>query len=78
MTMKAMDGMDRFAACFVRNPDGSWFCRAPAHLVGPTGPVSTTPGTSFRRGKTLNGYDLAAILDEWADHRRPPVNIQVV
>ena len=68
--------MDKFANCFVRNPDGTWFCRAPIHIIGPNGPVTTTPGTSFRPGKLLNGYDIGAWLEAWNETGRAPLNVQ--
>lgn len=68
----------KFPDAFVRNPDGSWFCRMPAELTGPNGPATTTPGVSYRRGKLLNGYDIAAWLDQWDATGEAPLNIQVL
>jgi hypothetical protein len=46
------------------------------HIVGPNGAVTTTPGTSFRPGKLLHGYDIGAWLEEWKNTGRPPMNVQ--
>lgn len=71
-----MDGFDNFWNAFVRNPDGSWFCRTTTHLIGPQGPLSVTPGVTYRKGKPVRGYDIAQWLDDWNDHRVAPVGIQ--
>ncbi len=55
--------------------DGSWFCRAPTHIVGPQGPFSTTPGATYRKGHPFNGYDIAQWLDDWHEYGRIPVNV---
>ncbi len=68
--------MERFASAFVRNPDGSWFCRRAVHFVGAQGPLTTTPGVSYRKGKPLMGYDIAQWLDEWRHHQVAPIGIQ--
>jgi hypothetical protein len=68
--------MEKFAEAFVRNPDGSWFCRAPVHFTGPQGPLTTTPGATYRRGHPLNGYDIARMLDDWYNARVPPIGIR--
>jgi len=67
-----------FTDAFIRDADGSWLCRRPAHFLGPNGPATATPGVAYRRGKLLNGYDIAAFLDEWAQTGEPPVNIQLL
>jgi hypothetical protein len=67
--------IEKFARAFVRNNDGSWFCREPVHLVGPNGPMTTTPGVTYRRGKLSQGYDLAMWLDEWHDHQTAPIGV---
>jgi len=66
----------KFPDGFVRNPDGSWFCRSPRHFIGPSGPMTTTPGVTYRRGAPLNGYDVGAWLDDWERTRQLPLNIQ--
>lgn len=68
--------MKNFSDAFVRDADGSWLCRRPAHLIGPNGPATTTPGVSYRRGKLVNGYDIARLLDEWMDTGQVPVHVQ--
>ena len=67
--------MQRIVSAFVQNPDGSWFCRAPVHIVGPKGPATTTPGVTYRRGKLLNGYDVAQWLDEYKAHGASPLGV---
>jgi len=67
--------LEKFLAAFVRNPDGSWFCREPVHLVSHNGPMTTTPGVTYRRGKTIQGYDIARWLDEWHDLRIEPIGV---
>jgi len=67
--------IEKFARAFVRNPDGSWFCREPVHFVGPNGSMTTTPGVTYRRGKLSQGYDIALWLDEWQDHQIVPIGV---
>jgi hypothetical protein len=67
--------IDKFARAFVPNPDGSWFCREPVHILGPAGPLTVTPGVTYRKGKLVNGYDIARWLDEWQQHGTPPAGI---
>lgn len=50
---------------FRHNPDGSWSCIAPATLDHPKGRIQVTPGSTFTRGKTFMGIDVA----EWLDQR---------
>jgi hypothetical protein len=58
--------MQKFADCFVRNPDGSWFCRAPAEFIDPHGERhSLTPGVTYRPGRGFAGVDIAKWLDDW-------------
>ena len=56
--------MEKFAAAFVRTTDG-WFCREPVHFVGANGPMTVTPGVTYRKGRPVQGYDVATWLDEW-------------
>ena len=58
---------------FVRNPDGSWFCRKRAHIVGPYGPMSTESGKTYRSEESVSGYDVAEWLDNWSGRRAIPV-----
>ena len=60
----------------MRNPDGSWFCREPVHIVGHHGPMTTTPGVIYRRGKTVQGYDVARWLDDWHGMRLQPIGVR--
>ena len=69
--------IDKFARAFVRNPlDGSWFCREPVNVEGPSGPLTTTPGVTYRKGKAVQGYDLAQWLDDWHEHGAQPAGIR--
>jgi len=68
-------GFQKFTQAFVRNPDGSWFCRA-VHIIGPQGPMTMTPGITYRKGKPIQGYDVASWLDRWNDHQVEPVGVQ--
>ena len=68
--------MQKFADAFVRNPDGSWFCRAPAEFIPPTGDrVTVTPGVTYRVGKLAHGWDVARWLNEWTQHGRAPIGV---
>jgi hypothetical protein len=67
--------IDKFVRAFVSNNDGTWFCREAARFVGPHGPMSTTPGVTYRRGKLNQGYDVALWLDEWRDQQIGPTGI---
>lgn len=68
--------IDKFARAFVRNPDGTWFCREVVHVLGPSGPMSTTPGVTYRQGRPVQGYDLAQWLDDWHGAQLAPAGIQ--
>jgi hypothetical protein len=71
--------MKRFADAFVRNPDGSWFCRAPAEFVTHEGVRrSVTPGATYRLGKPLDGIDIARWLEEWNAHGVQPPGVEFV
>jgi hypothetical protein len=68
--------VQKFAEAFVRNPDGSWFCRARAEFVAPDGErMNVTPGASYRRGKLYSGQDIARWLDDWNAHRAVPPGV---
>jgi hypothetical protein len=68
--------IDKFARAFVRNPDGSWFCREPVQIIGPNGPMTATPGVTYRQGRPVQGYDLAQWLDDWHAREAPPAGIE--
>jgi hypothetical protein len=70
-----VEGIRKFANAFVRDGDGSWFCRAPAHFLGPYGPMTVTPGVTYRRGEPIDGYDIARWLDEWESRQQAPIEI---
>jgi hypothetical protein len=69
--------IDKFARAFVRNPlDGSWFCREAVHIVGPNGPMTVTPGVTYRKGKPAQGYDVAQWLDDWHERQLQPAGVE--
>jgi len=68
--------IEKFTRAFVRNPDGSWFCREPVVILGPNGQWTTTPGVTYRRGKAVQGYDVAQWLDDWHNHQAAPLGIE--
>jgi hypothetical protein len=68
--------IEKFARAFVRDNDGSWFCREPVHFVGYHGPFTTTPGVTYRKGKLNQGYDVAVWLDEWHSQQLVPIGVQ--
>jgi len=73
VTLPAM--IEKFARAFVSNGPGAWLCVQPAHIVGPQGPFTTTPGITYRRGKLNQGYDIAEWLDTWHNHQREPIGV---
>ena len=68
--------IEKFARAFVPDRDGSWFCREPVQIRGPNGALTTTPGVTYRRGKLVNGYDVAQWLEDWAKHQARPPGIE--
>ena len=56
--------MKTFIKSFVREGDGSWRCVSPAELQVTEGRIQVAPGTTFTRGTTFMGLDLAALLEE--------------
>jgi hypothetical protein len=60
--------MDDSIRHFVRHPDGTWECIAPAEINSPRGRIQVTPGSRFARGAPFMGVDVARWLDE-ADER---------
>ena len=70
--------MEKFARAFVLNIDGSWFCSEPACFVGMRGLVTITPGLTYRRGESWNGYDIARWLDDWHDAGMEPANVAFI
>ena len=69
--------MQKFADAFVRNADGSWFCRAPAEFVAHSGVrMSVTPGATYRRGRPFNGMEIARWLDDWDAHGTQPPGVE--
>jgi hypothetical protein len=58
-----------FIKAFVRDPDGSWTCVAPATWEGPPR-VQVTIGLRFMPGTFFMGLDLARLLDEQHERDR--------
>jgi hypothetical protein len=56
--------MENFIDAFRRNADGSWSCIRDVTLNGPSGRIQVLAGTTFHRGKTFMGVDLASFLEE--------------
>ena len=67
--------IDKLVRAFVRNPDGSWFCREPVVIVGASGAFTTTPGVTYRKGKLVQGYDIARWLEDWHAHGVAPMDV---
>jgi hypothetical protein len=77
LLVQALPGpLKKFVDAFVRNQDGSWFCRAPAQLIGANGPFTATPGATYRLGRPINGYDIAQWLDVWSEQRIAPIGVE--
>jgi hypothetical protein len=67
-----MGASQRVTSSFWRNADGSWICTEPVTLNHPHGRMQVTPGTTFRRGESFMGVDLALWLDDQANKDQPP------
>jgi hypothetical protein len=59
-----------FVSRFQREPMGSWTCRRPIKIDGPSGPLFINPGHSFSPGGVFLGIDLAKELDRMAAIQR--------
>lgn len=62
---------------FTRVREGEWFCTAPTTFHTLSGPVTTTPGVTYRRGRTISGMDVAAALDACFATGKLPPNVSV-
>ena len=69
--------MQRPPQGFTRVREGEWFCTAPATFNTPTGLVTTTPGVTYRRGRTISGLDVADALETWHATGRLPPNVSL-
>jgi hypothetical protein len=49
---------------FRHNPDGSWSCVTPVTLEHPKGRIQITAGSTFFRGRSYMGIDVAEWLDQ--------------
>lgn len=61
--MPTMDE-ENFRGAFCRNRDGSWTCVEAAELYTAVGRIQVTEGSTFYRGTTFMGFDLASWLEE--------------
>ena len=57
-----MDGTD-IVRRFERQADGSWICREAVTVETHAGPVAVEPGRTFHFGETIDGLDLAEMLE---------------
>lgn len=69
--------MQRVPQGFTRVREGEWFCTAPATFLTPVGPVTTTPGVTYRSGRMISGFDVATALDTCLATGRLPPNVSV-
>jgi hypothetical protein len=59
-----------FLHAFRRRADGSWLSIATTWLDGPHGRIQVDRGSVFTRGTAVDGFDVAAWLDEASGVRR--------
>jgi len=57
--------------------EGEWLCRAPVTIHGPQGAIQATPGVVYRKGRLVQGFDLAAFLDAVHLAGELPPNVRV-
>lgn len=48
---------------FERQPDGTWVCREAVAIETSGGPVSIEPGMTFAYGTSVDGLDVAEMLE---------------
>lgn len=48
---------------FERQPDGSWICREAVTVDTHGGPVAVEPGMTFHYGESVDGLDMAEMLE---------------
>ena len=60
----------------VRCEDGAWLCRAIVKVVTSQGPLTMAPGVIYRKGRPIQGCDVARWLDDRNDSRIEPVAVQ--
>jgi hypothetical protein len=51
-------------SAFFRNDDGTWICINPVTLDHPKGSIQLTPGSTFVRGASFMGTNIAAWLEQ--------------
>jgi hypothetical protein len=64
--------VDNFQKYFVRVAPGTWTALCDGEFVGPNGRIQVTGGSTFRRGMTFMGVDLAAVLEAAIDRKASP------
>jgi hypothetical protein len=64
--------MDDFVKHFVRVAPGTWTSLCDGEFTGPNGRIQVTGGSTFRRGTTFMGVDLAAVLEAASDRKASP------
>ena len=62
--------MENFAKLFARVEHGMWRCVQDGEFASPHGLIRVTVGSTFVRGTSLNGFDIAKWLDEQNGIRR--------
>ena len=48
---------------FERSPDGTWVCREAVSIQTAGGPIAVEPGMTFRYGTSVDGIDVAEMLE---------------
>jgi hypothetical protein len=56
--------VQNFIRLFVRIGPGMWTCVRNGELEGPNGRIQVTLGSTFTKGTSFMGIDLAALLEE--------------
>jgi len=64
--------MDDFVKYFVRVAPGVWTALCDGEFRGPNGRIQVTGGSTFRRGTTFMGVDLAAVLEAASNRKASP------
>jgi hypothetical protein len=67
-----MAAMDDFVKDFVCVAPGVWTALYDGELTGPNGRIQVIGGSTFRRGTSFMGVDLAALLDAANERKSRP------
>jgi hypothetical protein len=70
-----MGVLQNVTGSFWRYADGSWICTEPVTLDHPHGRMQVAPGTTFERGESFMGVDLALWLDDQASKDQQRVSM---